>query len=85
MGGGSSDVQPSEGGVKQAVASKGSSQSQSGAKCKYKQTQYTHCIKAPFPEVLALNVNWFDNQVAYMDTLRFCSAIPQRLRLDELY
>lgn len=74
MGGGSADVQPSEGGVKQAVTSK--STGQSGAKCKFQQTQYTNCIRAPFPEILSLNVNWFDNQVAYMDTLRFCAAIP---------
>ena len=85
MSGSSADMQLSEGGVKHAVASKSSAQSASGAKCKFKQTQYTNCIRAPFPEILSLNVNWFDNQVAYMDTLRFCAAIPQRLRLDELF
>lgn len=55
------DVQPREGGVKQPVTSQSSTQSVAQAKCKYKQTQYTYCIKAPFPEILSLNINWFDN------------------------
>jgi len=42
-------------------------------------------ISEPIPEVLSFNINWFDNQVPYMDTLKFCLSIPNSFRLEELF
>lgn len=53
--------------------------------CKYKEMKQTHYIRGPFPELLCLNINWFNNEVPYMDTLRFCSAIPQTFKLSDLF
>lgn len=32
-----------------------------------------------------MNINWYDNQVPYMDTLQFAVSIPQKFRIDDLY
>lgn len=53
--------------------------------CKYNETTWTHFIKAPFPEMICLNVNWHSNEVPYMDTLKFCTSIPQKFQLQELF
>ena len=42
-------------------------------------------IKGTLPEVLILNINWFNNMVPFMDTLQFCSGIPQRFDISHLY
>lgn len=49
-----------------------------------KQMKQTHFIKGPFPDLMCLNINWFNNEVPYMDTLRFCASIPSKFRLSEL-
>jgi len=45
--------------------------------CPLKSLKQTHFIQSPFPSVLLMNINWFNNQVPYMDTLLFCASIPQ--------
>jgi hypothetical protein len=57
----------------------------SGDQCKHKELKLTHYIQAPFPHLLCLNINWYNNEVPYMDTLRFCTAIPQKFNLSELF
>lgn len=44
--------------------------------CKLGRTKVTHCLMEPIPSVLIMNVNWFGQQVPYMDTLSFCASIP---------
>lgn len=50
--------------------------------CKGDQAKVTHEVFEPFPTVLNLNINWFDNQVSYMDTLFFCCGIPSRFQIN---
>ena len=42
-------------------------------------------ILDPLPQVLCLNINWYDQTVPYLDTLRFCASIPQRFTLNDLF
>jgi hypothetical protein len=46
------------------------------AKCKHQVTKVRHYICEPLPSWMCFNVNWYDNQVPYMDILRFGSSIP---------
>lgn len=55
------------------------------SRCKYKQTTITHYIAAPFPKTFCININWYDNNAPYMDTLRFCASIPQKFELSDLF
>ena len=55
------------------------------SKCKYKRTQVTHYIQSPFPKTFCININWYDNNAPYMDTLRFCASIPQKFELSDLF
>jgi hypothetical protein len=48
--------------------------SENGKKCN--ETSYLNFIREPFPSVICLNINWFNNEVPYMDTLKFCLSIP---------
>ena len=32
-----------------------------------------------------MNINWFNSQVPYMDTLMLCASIPHHIQLADLY
>lgn len=53
--------------------------------CKQEESQICHVISDPLPNVLTLNINWFCQQVPYMDTLQFYACIPSRFCLSDLY
>jgi hypothetical protein len=53
--------------------------------CKADHAKVINEIFEPFPTVLTLNINWFNNQVPYTDTLLFCSSIPSKFHLNNLY
>ena len=53
--------------------------------CPHKESKVTHYALDPLPKVLTFNINWFDNQVPYMDTLRFSVSIPQKFQVSELF
>jgi len=44
--------------------------------CKYSKSSIKTYIEPPYPEVMMFNINWFDNQVPYLDTLKFAVSIP---------
>ena len=58
--------------------------SQNGA-CRYTKSAFKTYIEAPYPDVMIFNVNWFDNSVPYLDTLKFAVSIPQRFQMKDLY
>jgi hypothetical protein len=47
-----------------------------GEKDKSHLTRVTHYILEPKPSVMCFNINWYDNQIPYMDILRFACSIP---------
>ena len=53
--------------------------------CSIKRTSFKTYIEGPYPQVLMFNINWFDNQVPYLDTLKFAVSIPQRFKMKDLF
>jgi hypothetical protein len=49
-----------------------------------KSTSVVH-IEAPFPEVLHMNVNWWDNKISASDCLKFALSIPNRFVIQKLF
>jgi len=43
--------------------------------CLYKETTQVNVIDEPFPEVMTLNLNWFHQEISYVDLLKFYITI----------
>ena len=53
--------------------------------CRYmKSTSMIH-IEEPFPEILHMNVNWWDSKISAFDCLKFALSIPRRFMIQKLF
>ena len=50
-----------------------------------KKTTRDVFIKSPHPEVLMLNINWFSDQVSYMDTYAFTMSIANTFNIKDMF
>jgi hypothetical protein len=55
------------------------------APCKYAKTRSDIYIRTPFPEVLMLNINWFSDQIGYMDSFRFSASIATQFAVGDMF
>jgi hypothetical protein len=56
-------------GISKAIQDRPTNRCPFKSECKLAKTKVTHCLQDPMPSVLTMNVNWFCQQVPYMDTL----------------
>ena len=54
-------------------------------KCRKKMTQSTVFVIEPYPDLLMLNINWYSDQIGYMDNFYFSMSIAQTLRISDMF